>query len=96
VVTVCPIDLRPTTGLPTDLEFFTTFGLVGLLFGVAYPRHRVIVLAAIVVGAAGLEAAQNLSTTRHGRIEDFEIKALAGALGDLSSMALGNRTPKAG
>ncbi|WP_460452447.1 VanZ family protein [Alsobacter sp. SYSU BS001988] len=91
VVTVCPIGFRPSTGLPADLERFAAFGLVGLMFGLAYPRHRLVTLAAFVVGAAGLEVAQNFSATRHGRIEDFEIKALAGALGALSSMALGTQ-----
>jgi hypothetical protein len=89
VVTVCPINFRPTTGLPAELERFAAFGLVGLMFGLAYPRHRLVAMAAIVVGAAELEAAQNFLATRHGRIEDFEIKALAGALGALSSIILG-------
>ena len=87
--TVCPIAFRPVTGASADLERFVVFGLVGLLFGLAYPRHRIVVLTAVVVAAAGLEAMQSLSATRHGRMHDFEIKAMAGALGGMASIVLG-------
>jgi uncharacterized membrane protein len=89
VVTVCPIGLRPVTGLSVDLERFAAFGVVGLFFGLAYPRHKLVVLAAVVAIAAGLEAMQYLAPSRHGRVHDFEVKAMAGALGALSSMVLG-------
>ncbi|WP_406857008.1 hypothetical protein ABEG18_05070 [Alsobacter sp. KACC 23698] len=89
LMTVCPIGLRPVTGLSVDLERFAAFGLLGLLFGLAYPRRRIAVLAAVVAAAAGLEAMQYLEPTRHGRVHDFEIKAVAGALGALSAMLFG-------
>ena len=89
VATVCPLGFRPVTGFSADLERFVAFGLVGLFFGLAYPRHRLVVLALVVAGAAGLEAVQYFSLTRHARMQDVEIKATAGALGALSSMALG-------
>ncbi|XBO41702.1 VanZ family protein [Alsobacter sp. KACC 23698] len=83
-VTVCPIDFRPTTGLSADLERFIAFCLCGVLFGLAYPRHKLAVVTAVVLGAAGLEAIQYLSPSRHGRMHDFEVKAIAGALGAFS------------
>ncbi|WP_460451229.1 hypothetical protein [Alsobacter sp. SYSU BS001988] len=89
LMTVCPIGLRPVTGLSVDLERFAAFGLVGLFFGLAYPRRRIAVLAAVVAAAAGLEAMQYLAPSRHGRVHDFEIKAVAGALGAVSAMLFG-------
>ncbi len=44
--TLCPIQFRPVVA-PSDVERFAAFGLVGLLFGVAYPRK--IVVAALLV-----------------------------------------------
>jgi uncharacterized membrane protein len=78
--TLCPIESRPVIAEP-QVEHFMAFALVGLAFGLAYPR-RVFLVAAIVVGSAVcLEALQLLTPDRHGRLIDASIKAVGGIIG---------------
>lgn len=80
IVTIGPIDWRPISGEPADVERFGAFFFVGALFALAYPKHWMLVLL-LIVGCAGLfELLQRLTPGRHGEILDFLIKA-AGALG---------------
>lgn len=79
--TIAPIGLRPVTGGPVSLERLGAFALLGFLFAFGYPRHRIPVLALVVVAAAGLEAFQLLEATRHGRMADFLVKAVGGGIG---------------
>src|SRR4051812_14039356 len=80
--TLSPIELRPVTSAPADIERVVAFGLIGASFWLGYPQRRGIVL--VVIGLAGLlEAAQMLVPGRHGTLHDFLVKglgALAGAL----------------
>jgi peptidoglycan/LPS O-acetylase OafA/YrhL len=78
--TLSPLHLRPKTGHP-DLERFAAFFLAGACFAVAYPRHRRLVSAALVVGAALLEAAQLLVPGRDAHVHDAVIKAVGGVAG---------------
>lgn len=89
--TLSPINARPVLAGP-QLERFAAFALMGLAFGLAYPR-RVLLIVVIVVGAAiGLEALQLLMPDRHARVADALIKALGGAcgigIGQLASLVL--------
>lgn len=76
--TLSPIGLRPHMG-DVSGERFLAFAIVGMLFGMAYPRH--LWLVALLVGgtAVGLEVLQHLTPDRHGRVPDAFVK-LAGAL----------------
>jgi VanZ family protein len=78
--TLSPINNRPVlAGL--QLEHFAAFALLGLAFGLAYPK-RAFLVAAIVVGSAfGLEALQLLTPDRHGRLIDALVKAAGGICG---------------
>ncbi|RYF44029.1 MAG: hypothetical protein EOO25_01165 [Comamonadaceae bacterium] len=59
-VTLSPIGLRPVvTGIHTEHLF--AFAIVGVLFGVGYPRHLLIAATLVIASAAGLEALQNLA-----------------------------------
>jgi VanZ family protein len=54
--------------------------LIGLAFGLAYPRHRMTVVVA--VGLIGvLELLQFLVPGRHARLEDFIVDAIAACAG---------------
>jgi len=55
VITDGPIGLRPTTALPPNVERFAALAVVGLLFALAYPARRLIVLGALVVAVGALE-----------------------------------------
>ena len=80
-VTVSPIQLRPVTGEPPNLERFAAFVLVGLAFAIGYPRKWLFVACLVVASAFLIEATQLLSPSRHARFEDAAVKALGGLVG---------------
>ncbi|PYE88198.1 VanZ family protein [Phyllobacterium leguminum] len=80
-VTVGPLNLRPVTGEPVDLERFFAFFIVGALFVLAYPKHWISVLALVVGSAALFELLQRIAPERHGEVTDFFIKAAGGFAG---------------
>jgi VanZ family protein len=64
-----------------DGEHALAFVLLGLAFGVAYPRSRLL-MAAIAVALTGLiEILQLWAPGRHARLEDFLVGALAACVG---------------
>jgi hypothetical protein len=79
--TLGPPKYRPHSALGQDGEHALAFVLVGLAFGVAYPRHRLLtaVLAVILIGV--LELLQHWMPGRHARWEDFVVDALAACAG---------------
>lgn len=80
-VTLVPIGLRPNSGLSPDIERFATFGAVGFVFALAYPRH-VWLVAAVVLGAAvAFEALQLMVQSRHGRLADLMFKLVGSSMG---------------
>lgn len=87
VVTLSPIGLRPSIG-PADLERAAAYAILGVLLVLAYPRHGLMVLAGVVLLAAGLEFGQALTATRHGRVDDFLVKAGAAAFGALLALTM--------
>ena len=62
-------------------EHALAFVLVGLAFGVAYPRHRPIAAGASVILTGILELLQLFAPGRHARLEDFVVDALAALVG---------------
>src|SRR3979409_2520697 len=75
-----PIAARPViAGL--QFEHFAAFALMGLAFGLAYPRRLFVVVAIVVGSAVALEALQLLTPDRHGRVLDALVKAAGGICG---------------
>ncbi|XYD07187.1 hypothetical protein R1A27_18780 [Methylobacterium sp. NMS12] len=87
-VTLVPIGLRPVVTANPSFERIAAYAVAGLLMTVAYPRHWLWILAGSVVLAGGLEAGQTLTGTRHGRFDDFLVKAAAGLVGALAGRPL--------
>src|SRR6478735_11056258 len=86
--TLGPPGLRPHSDLGQDGEHALAFVLVGLAFGLAYPRHRRTVV--LTVGLIGvLELLQFLVPGRHARLEDFIVDALAACVGFVIAGLLG-------
>ncbi len=83
-VTLCPIGLRPHVA-SANLERFWTYAVLGLLVSRAAGRRWMVALAALVLTAVTLEAAQRLVPGRHARLSDASIKALGAAFGCLSA-----------
>ena len=82
--TLSPIDNRPVVAGPHH-EHFAAFALVGLAFGLAYPKRVFLVTALILISAFGLEALQLLTPDRHARLFDALVKA-AGGVRDLDAL----------
>ena len=75
VMTLGPINMRPKTHFSPDFERFAAYALLGGFVALAYPRSRVWLLAALLLGAAGmLEWAQHFVPGRDPRLSDFVFK----------------------
>jgi hypothetical protein len=82
VFTLSPIELRPVSGAPANLERFVAFVVTGAAFGLGY--------LILLIGIAGLlEAAQNYVPGRHGRLPDGLVKVSGALLGAAASMFVG-------
>lgn len=80
VFTLSPVGLRPDFG-HVNIERFVGFGVLALLFALAYPR-RLAALAVIVLILAGLlEGLQLLVPGRDAAVANFLIKLAGGFLG---------------
>jgi VanZ family protein len=79
--TLGPPGLRPHSDLGQDGEHALAFILIGLAFGLAYTRHRMLTSAIAVAGIGGLEILQLWAPGRHARWEDFVVDALAACAG---------------
>jgi VanZ family protein len=78
--TLSPIYDRPVIA-PPQVEHFTAFAVVGLAFGLAYPKRVFLVASIIMISAFGLEALQLLTPDRHARLLDALVKAAGGVCG---------------
>jgi uncharacterized membrane protein len=80
-VTVSPLEMRPVVTADPDIERFGAFAVLGVLFGLAYPRRLVIDASFVVLAAGVLEAIQLVTRDRHGHLADAFVKAAGGAFG---------------
>jgi VanZ family protein len=79
--TLGPPRFRPQSNLGQDGEHALAFVLIGLAFGLAYPRHRLLTSAISVVTIGVIEILQLWAPGRHARFEDFAVDALAACAG---------------
>ncbi len=97
--TLSPIDDRPVIAGP-QLEHFAAFAVVGLAFGLAYPKRVFLVATFILISAFGLEALQLLTPDRHARLLDALVKAAGGVcgigIGQLAQLVLRTQIKRAG
>jgi VanZ family protein len=85
VMTLGPIGLRPQTHFPPEFERFAAYVVLGTLFALAYPRRRLWLLGALLIGAAGaLEIGQWLAPGRDPHLSDFLFKAAGAVVGLVS------------
>jgi VanZ family protein len=78
--TIGPPRLRPHSSLGQDGEHALAFVLIGLAFGLAYPRQRMTVVVTVALIGV-LELMQSLVPGRHARLEDFIVDAIAACVG---------------
>jgi VanZ family protein len=79
--TLGPARYRPHSALGQDGEHALAFVVIGLAFGLAYPRHRLLTSALAVVLTGTIEILQLWAPGRHARFEDFAVDALAALAG---------------
>jgi VanZ family protein len=79
--TLGPPRFRPHSNLGQNGEHALAFVLVGLAFGLAYPKHRLLTSAITVVMIGIIELLQLWVPGRHARIEDFLVDALTACAG---------------
>jgi len=79
--TLGPPSYRPHSALGQDGEHALAFVLVGLAFGVAYPRRRLLTAAVAVILIGVLELLQFWMPGRHARLEDYVVDAVAACVG---------------
>lgn len=89
LATLGPARYRPLNyNLGQDGEHALAFVLIGLTFGLAYTRNRLLT-GAIAVGLIGVvEILQLWSPGRHARLEDFVVDAMAAIAGLAAAAAL--------
>lgn len=88
--TLSPIELRPTSNLPVNLEREMAFAIVGIAFALASPKRPLFLLGLLLACAGALEYLQTLLPSRHGEFQDFAVKALGVTFGVVCG-TLGNR-----
>ncbi len=79
--TLGPPRFRPHSNLGQDGEHALAFVLVGLAFGLAYPRRRLATSLVAVVLIGVLEILQLWMPGRHARLEDFVVDAATTCVG---------------
>jgi VanZ family protein len=79
--TLGPPRFRPHSSLGQDGEHALAFVLVGLAFGLAYPRRRLLTSALAVMLTGALEILQLWMPGRHARLEDFIVDAASACIG---------------
>ena len=62
-------------------EHALAFVLLGLAFGLAHTRNRLLTAAFVIAFTGLIEVLQFLAPGRHARMEDFLVDALAASLG---------------
>lgn len=87
-ITLVPIGLRPVVTANPSFERAAAYALAGLLLTLGYPRRWPWILLGAVLLAGGLEAGQSLTGTRHGRFDDFLVKAAGALVGGIVGLGL--------
>jgi VanZ family protein len=93
-VTLGPPQYRPHSALGQAGEHALAFLLVGLAFGLAYPRRRLLIAGIAVVLIGMLELLQLWMPGRHARWEDFIVDAIAACAGIAAAAMLDRLTSR--
>lgn len=79
--TLGPPRYRPHADLGQNGEHALAFVLVGLAFGLAHRRNRMLMALVAVAMTGAMEILQFLAPGRHARLSDFIVDALAACAG---------------
>lgn len=87
ILTLGPQRIRPYTGVEHDLEYALAFALIGLAFGLAYPRYRLPLAMLAVAGIGLMEIVQQWVPGRHANVRDFAVNAMGAWAGIAAATA---------
>ena len=79
--TLGPARLRPHADLGQNGEHALAFVLVGVAFGLAYRRNRLLTALVAVTMTGAIEVMQFWAPGRHARLSDFVVDAMAACAG---------------
>ena len=86
--TLGPPRYRPHVDIGQSGEHALAFVLVGLAFGLAYRRSRLLIALVAVATTGAIEILQFWAPGRHARLSDFVVDALAACAGLAAAAAL--------
>jgi VanZ family protein len=89
VFTLSPIEFRPVTGVPFDLERFGAYAVIGAAFCLGYPKYHVRVLLFLIGTAGLLEVTQNFIPGRDAYFDDDLVKVFGAVAGAAFAMVVG-------
>jgi hypothetical protein len=81
VLSVVPSSFRPTTFFPHTMEHVGIFLFDGVAFGISYFSYEWLLGIWAVIFSAGVELAQVMIPSRHARLSDFFVDAIAACIG---------------
>jgi|SRR5579859_5255152 VanZ family protein len=91
VLSLVPVELRPETGAPHNLEHFSIFFITGIAFGFGYAHRPIVVSVDLIIFAGAVEIAQRFIPGRHARLMDFLIDSVALCIGALGGFIVHGR-----
>jgi VanZ family protein len=93
VLSLVSSELRPETGVPLILEHGLIFAATGAAFGLGYEKRRDPLAIQLVIFAGAVEFAQLFATSRHARLSDFLVDAVAICGGSIAG-SLAKQVPR--
>ena len=91
--TLSPIELRPTSTAPANLERFICYAAATAAVCLGYPRRAWQIILLMVALASALEVLQQLVPGRHGHMRDLVFK-IAGTLIGAVTAFMATQVPK--
>jgi hypothetical protein len=79
VITLSPLELRPSTGASPRLERFVAFAVIAGVFCLGYPQYRIHIIVLIIGLVLMLEIGQKFVPGRHGRLLRDGLPKVSGA-----------------
>ena len=86
--TLGPATQRPQSNLGQNGEHALAFVLLGVAFGLAYTRSRLVTATFVIAYTGLIEIMQLWAPGRHARLADFVVDALAACIGLALAAAL--------
>ena len=96
VLSLVPSWLRPETDIPHNFEHFSIFFATGAAFGAGYSHRPYFVAVMLAIFAGAIELAQIVIPSRHARLNDFIVDALAACGGVAMSSIVATRALRQG